>query len=180
MWEASLDPYFGLDWTRNLAAAANTVLRSPAFAETREFEVRRAPFYKLLVRGGSSTYGVGSASYQSYPDFLLDSGFDVKGLQGLLYTLALDQPGTIYLASVNAEQGAPTTADNLRGLPRMRKHYHVAVLVPYFNEHGNFQVLVFESAEETSFSAFVSRYATGGNCVNLVGIPVEARFQGNF
>jgi hypothetical protein len=57
----------------------------------------------------------------------------------------------------------------------MRQHFHVAVLVPYFNENGNFQVALFESAEETSFSRFKNRYP--GHCVNLVRIPVEGNFD---
>jgi hypothetical protein len=57
----------------------------------------------------------------------------------------------------------------------MRQHFHVAVLVPYFDQYGGFQIAVFESAEETRFSRFKARYP--GHNVNLVRIPVEGAFD---
>jgi hypothetical protein len=169
-WEAAKDPFFGLDWCRNLAARAASTLRSPAFgAGLDEIEVRRWPFAELVKR---SRDGV---SPQSYPGFLKDAGFGIEGLHALLYTLAVDEPGHIYLAAVNNEISAPTTASNPRGLPRMRQYFHIAVLVPYFNENGVFQVAVFESAAETSFTRFKARYP--GHFVNLSRVPVEAAFD---
>jgi hypothetical protein len=168
-WEASRDPFFGLDWCRNLAAQAASVLRSPAFSVLDEIEVRRWPFTELVKR---SSDGV---SPQSYPGFLKDAGFGIEGLHALLYTLAVDEPGRVYLAAISNEISAPTTASNPRGLPRMRQYFHIAVLVPYFNENGVFQVVVFESAEETSFTRFKTRYP--GHFVNLSRIPLEGAFD---
>lgn len=187
-WEALRDPFFGLDWTRNLASRAMTVLRSPAYAELKEFEVRNWPFSQVILRGsaggtnGNIAGSVGGSpgtptggSVRAYPGFLENAGFGIEGIHPLLYTLAIDEPGRIYLASVNTEMGPPTTKDNPRGRPRMRQHFHIAVLVPYFNEYGAFQVAVFESAEETQFSNFKNRYP--GHYVNLVRIPVEGQFD---
>jgi hypothetical protein len=169
-WEESREPFFGLDWCRNLAALAASALRSPVFADGLEdIEVRRWPFAELVRRGKD---GVSS---QSYPGFLRDAGFGIEGLHALLYTLAVDEPGHIYLAAVNNEISAPTTASNPRGLPRMRQYFHIAVLVPYFNGNGVFQVVVFESAAETSFTRFKARYP--GHFVNLSRTPVEAAFD---
>jgi hypothetical protein len=159
-YEKLRDPFFGLDWTRNLAAAAGAVLRSPAFARLEEIEVQNMPFSQVILRGRD-----GSA-LRSYPGFLKNAGFGFEGLQPLLYTLAIDEPNRIYLASVNDEIGPA---------PRMRQHFHIAVLVPYFNEYGNFRIAVFESAEETSFTQFKNRYP--GHYVNLVRIPVEPSFD---
>jgi hypothetical protein len=155
------DPYFGLDWTRNLAMEAVKALRSPALAAVEEVEVRNGNFAALIDRGG------GGASVKSYPGFLPGAGFDNEGLKPLLYTLAVNEPGYVYLASVNNETGPA---------PRMRRHYHVAVLIPYFNEYGVFQTAVFESAAETSFNAYIARYPE--HMVNLVRVPVEGRFMG--
>jgi hypothetical protein len=162
-WEELRDPFFGLDWIRNLASGAATVLRSPAFGVLEEIEVREEPFNQLVVRGNA-------AAARSYPGFLENAGYGIEGLQPLLYALAIDEPARFYLAAVNNEIGPPTTPDNPRGSPRMRQYYHVAVLIPYFNEYGVFQIAVFESAAETSFNAFRSRYP--GGYVNLVRIPV--------
>jgi hypothetical protein len=155
------DPYFGLDWTRNLAMEAVKALRSPALAVVEEVEVRDAHFAALIDRRS------GGASVKSYPAFLPGAGFGIEGLKSLLYTLAINEPGYVYLASVNNETGPA---------PRMRRHYHVAVLVPYFNEYGVFQTAVFESAAETSLNAYIARYP--GHMVNLVRIPAEDRFVG--
>jgi hypothetical protein len=170
MWEKERDPFFGLDWCRNLASRAGTVLRSPAFGTLEEIEVRDWPFSQVILRRGT-----GGSSVLAYPGFLRNAGFGVEGIHPLLYTLAVDEPNRIYLAAVNNEIGAPVTPDNPRGLPRMRQYYHIAVLVPYFTERGVFQVAVFESAEETSFTNFKNRYP--GQFVNLSRIPVEGRFD---
>jgi hypothetical protein len=153
------DPYFGLDWTRNLAMEAARVFRSPALAAVEEVEVRSENFAALIDRRG------GGASVKSYPGFLPGAGFGIEGLKPLLYTLAVNEPGYVYLVSVNDETGPA---------PRMRRHYHDAVLIPYFNEYGVFQTTVFESAAETSLNAFIARYP--GHMVNLVRIPAEGRF----
>jgi hypothetical protein len=161
-YEALRDPFFGLDWTRNLAAAAAAAIRSPAALE--EIEVRRNHFASVIVR--EQIRGRTASSVRSYPGFLPNAGFGIEGIHPLLYTLAIDEPGHIYLASVNNE---------IDPAPRMRQHFHIAVLVPYFNEYGNFQVAIFESAEETSFSAFKTRYP--GHYVNLVRIASEGTFD---
>ena len=168
-WEELRDPFFGLDWIRNLASQAGKVLRSPSFASLEEIEVRSNPFSYGIMRqnGGSSVY--------SYPGYIVNAGFGFEGIYPLLYTLAIDEPGWIYLAAVNNEIGAPETPDNPRGLPRIRQYYHIAVLVPYFTERGVFQVAVFESGEETSFTAFRTRYP--GQFVNLVRIPINGTFD---
>ena len=168
-YEESRDPFFGLDWSRNLAAQAGKALRSPAFGTLDEIEVREWRFSQLIRRnaGGSSVY--------PYPGFLPNAGFGFEGLQPLLYSLAVDEPGRIYLAAVNNEIRSPITPDNPRGLPRLRQYYHVAVLIPYFTERGNFQITVFESAAETSFSSFKNRYA--GQFVNLARIPIDSSFD---
>ncbi|MDR2785031.1 MAG: hypothetical protein LBB83_03855 [Treponema sp.] len=163
-YEQLRDPFFGLDWTRNLASRANSAILSPVFGKLEEFEVRAAPFSSVIIRNRSGV----PVEARPYPGFLLNAGFGVEGLQALLYTLAIDEPGRIYLASINNEINSPSP-------PRMRQHFHIAVLVPYFNEYGTFRTAVFESAEETSFTRFMNRYP--GHCVNLVGIPVEGTFN---
>jgi hypothetical protein len=160
-YERVRDPFFGLDWTRNLAAAAGVVLRTSAgFGALEEIEVRKGSFTSLILRSPQGT------SLRSYPGFLPNAGFGSEGIQPLLYTLAVDEPGHIYLASISAEQGPA---------PRMRRHFHVAVLIPYFSETGIFRIALFESAEETAFTNFKSRYP--GSQINLVRIPVEGAFD---
>jgi hypothetical protein len=159
-FEALRDPFFGLDWIRNLAAAAYGTLRSPSFAVLEEIEVSRCPFSRLILRKAGKT------REEAYTGFLPDAGFDINGLPALLYTLAIDEPGTIYLGAVNNE---------LAPKPRMRQYFHLAAFFPYFDESGVFHVVLFESAAETSFNRFVARYP--GHYINLVRIPAETSFD---
>ena len=169
LWEERRDPFFGLDWIRNLASQAGRALRSPAFAGLEEIEVRSEPFSQMIIRRGQSV------NVQSYPGFLENAGYGSEGLLPMLYTLAIDEPGKLFLAAVNNEVGPPATEANPRGRPRMRQYFHVAALVPYFSERGVFQVAVFESAAETSINAFISRYPA--HHISMVRIPVEAAFD---
>ena len=164
-WEESRDVYFGLDWIRNLAAEANATLRSPAYRALVEFEIRDENFSSLLVSQNRSFV------HNSYPGFLPEAGYGIEGLHPLLYTLAIDDPFNFYLAAISTEISTPTSP---RGTPRLRQYYHVAALVPYFDEFGDFRIVVFESATETSFNSFRNRYP--GHHVNLVKIPITPNF----
>jgi len=184
LWEKE-DPFFGLDWIRNLASTAwSKLLNSPVFGNIDEIEVRNDPFSQMTLRTRNNK------TEYSYPGFLTDAGYGVEGLQALLYTLAIDEPGKFYLGAVNNEGGPPATPDNPKGQPRMRRYFHIVAFFPYFNENGVFHIDVFESAEETSFTAFRNRYPLSerlidgemrlfpnGHYVNLVRLPVEAAFE---
>jgi hypothetical protein len=170
LWEEIRDPFFGLDWIRNLASQAGTALYSSAFGSLKEIEVRREPFSQIIIRSGSRS------TVKSYPGFLENAGYGIEGLLPLLYTLAIDEPGKFFLAAVNTEGGPPVSEDNPRGTPRMRQYFHIAALIPFFDENGAFQVVVFESATETSsIIAFRNRYPN--HHVSLVRVPVETRFE---
>lgn len=166
IWEERRDPFFGLDWIRNLASRANGILRSPSYSKLEEFEVRNDNFSLVMVSDNRSFIT------HTYPGFMEEAGYGVEGLHPLLYTLAVERPFSFYLAAVNNEINA---TDNIKGTPRLRQYFHVAALVPYFDEYGVFRVVVFESAAETSFNAFRSRYP--GHFVNLVEVPVTAKFD---
>ncbi|MDR2792106.1 MAG: hypothetical protein LBB61_00370 [Treponema sp.] len=161
VYDDARDPFFGLDWIRNLAAAAGTTLLSPRFGTPDEFEVRTWRFPSIMLRSDSGS------TAKPYAGFMKDAGFTIEGLYPLLYTLAIDEPGWFYLAAVN-DAAAPG--------PSLRQYFHVAVLVPYFNEQGNFEITVFESAEETNFRNFRTRYPVE-TFVNLVRIPISSRFE---
>jgi hypothetical protein len=157
------DPFFGLDWIRNLAAVAGFTLISPNFGTLDEFEVRTWRFPSLMRRSNAGAVAIAD----SYAGFMENAGFNIEGLYPLLYTLAIDEPGRFYLAAVNDAAGPR---------PSLRQYFHVAVLAPYFNEQGNFEIAVFESAAETSFRSFRTRYPKD-TFVNLVRIPVGSRFE---
>jgi hypothetical protein len=134
-------------------------------------EVHTWPFSAILTHGR----GAGNVlENYSYPGFLKDAGFGAEGLEPLMYTLAVDEPGMIYLAAINNERGPKVTKENPRGMPRLRMYYHIAVLVPWFDVDGTFQVTVFESAAETSWKKFKTRLA--GQFLNLSRVPLTGDF----
>jgi len=165
------DPFFGLDWIRNLASAAGQTLRgSPAFGTLEEIEVRRQPFSQVILRMGAVEHA------RPFAGFNQNAGYGIEGLLPLLYTLAIDEPGRFFLAAVSTDMYAPHSPRDLRGRPWMRQYFHVAAFVPYFDERGVFRVAVFESAAETSINRFKGRY-TLAHSVNLVRVPLEPAFD---
>lgn len=147
-YEEELDPYFGLDWTRGLA-------RSIAQARTG-------------VRVGDEDLDVRNADHVAYTR---DAGYPVPRLRALLYFLAREQPGTIYLGSVNAASQEASQ----EGIPTLRQHHHVIVLLPFFDANSGFQVVVFERNAETSLASLDRRY--GKEYVHLVHVDSTGEFS---
>jgi hypothetical protein len=81
-YEAERDPFFGLDWTRNMAVALERA-RTGRVAGIESFDVRTLP-------------------YLSYVE---DLGFPLDRLQTALYLLALENPDRIFLGSINKDFG---------------------------------------------------------------------------
>lgn len=81
-FEDERDPFFGLDWTRNLSVALAS-LRRGAPVGTEETDVRRAPFFSYVE----------------------DVGYPMEELKPLLYLLARSEPGNFYLGSLNRPFG---------------------------------------------------------------------------
>jgi hypothetical protein len=170
-YEEELDPFFGLDWTRNIAAAllaARAPSRPHGLAES---DVRISAFALVApsgaVAGGSPDAVNGSSAYQPYPAYQDGLGYESSGLKALMYVLALREPGSIYLASLSRKSGGL--------IPGLSRHYHVAVLAPYFLESGEFRVAAFESDVETSVEAIVARVPK--DYVHLVRIKAERDYD---
>ncbi|GAB4366061.1 MAG: hypothetical protein Kow009_02880 [Spirochaetales bacterium] len=137
-FEDDRDPFFGLDWTRNIACTL-------AEASDPEAEdVRDVPFWKYRE----------------------DVGYPVEEIEGILFTLSLQEPGYFYLGSINREFGTD---------PVLRQHVHVVVLFPYFDETGQLIVNVFERNVETGLSTLKQRFH--GNFIHLVRIKADTVFD---
>lgn len=80
-YEKERDPYFGLDWTRNLAVA--------------------------LTRLANSSSGVRADDVTDVPNFTYvdNVGYPIDNLNIILYELAVANPGYFYLGAVNREYG---------------------------------------------------------------------------
>jgi hypothetical protein len=82
-YEDERDPYFGLDWSRNLAAALEEARSKGRDFPLEGFDVRRVPFF----------------AYRE------DIGYPTADLRLILYMLARKSPRRFYLGSVNQPYG---------------------------------------------------------------------------
>jgi len=86
-YEELRQPYFGLDWLRNIACE---VFEARTNRKLDSYEARD-------VRG------------LQFVPYLEDKGFTLGDLELALFTLALKEPGNFYFASVNGEWGSNPT-----------------------------------------------------------------------
>ncbi|MBN2509841.1 MAG: hypothetical protein JXB03_06175 [Spirochaetales bacterium] len=77
VYEEDRDPYFGLDWTRNLASQVSG-------RGYEDSDARNVPYHRYTE----------------------DVGFKVGELESVMYQLSVDTPGRFYLGSVNMDYGA--------------------------------------------------------------------------
>ena len=82
--EQERDPYFGLDWTRNIAAALHELEYGYAAHTPEANDVRDVPF----------------------AHYVEDVGYPVTELERILYVLALREPGNFYFGSINGDWGS--------------------------------------------------------------------------
>ncbi|MBN1686127.1 MAG: hypothetical protein JW852_05705 [Spirochaetales bacterium] len=82
-YEQYRDPYFGLDWSRNLAATMLS-LDTGGVVNPEAADVRSVPFF----------------------DYFEDVGYRVRDLKLVLFFLAVTEPGHFYIGSVNSDYGA--------------------------------------------------------------------------
>ncbi len=162
-YEELLDPFFGLDWSRALAHAAWSVLYSDSGDSALAHDVN-APAFALIA--GSADPVNGGSLYEAYSDNFTDVGISIRGLKSFLFMLASEEPGRMYFAQFNARAAQGSA---------LRRYFHVAALLPYFDEQGIFRVTVFESAEETSLDRVMGD--TNYEFVKLVRMPIMSKFQ---
>jgi hypothetical protein len=83
-YEALRDPYYGLDWARNLAAALEQARRGGNQVDPEAADVREVEFGRYRE----------------------DVGYPLERAELLLYTLAARSPGRFYIGSINREFGS--------------------------------------------------------------------------
>ncbi|MFP4430247.1 MAG: hypothetical protein ACLFPV_03255 [Spirochaetaceae bacterium] len=127
--EGERDPYFGLDWTRNIARVleSGTGVDPAGLAHPEFADVRHVPFSRYVE----------------------DVGYPLEDLGRILYFLAIQEPGHFYLGSINTPFGST---------PVLHQHVHVAVFFPYFDDEGRFQAVVMERNVETGVESLNRRY----------------------
>ena len=164
-YTADREPFFGLDWTRNLAAAAASVFCNRNLTpKTAAVDVTTIPFSALYEK---------TPSVKSVNSYIPNMGFSVSILKPLLYALAVSEPDTLYLASINGLKAGKT------GEKPLRQHYHTAVLIPTILTDGSFTVAVFESGEATTLESFINRNKTEHIHLARIRTPGQVYFPVN-
>lgn len=165
--EETEDPYFGLDWTRNLALEAFRVfLPEKMLSSARVLTKETVPDDAVEADAmEDELYEAADVDYLRYHEYKDDVGYPVEQLPTILYELALKNNERFYLASLN---------DLIHGDYELRKHYHVAVFFPWLDAEGDLRTALMESNSETDLKNFVERYH--GNYVHLVEVPNPGAF----
>lgn len=78
-YEVSHDPYFGLDWTRNIAMKLEQHSKREEIVTPESVDIRNVPFF----------------------DYIEDVGYELEELELILYLLSGTRPNTFYLGSIN-------------------------------------------------------------------------------
>jgi hypothetical protein len=166
--EGSEDPYFGLDWTRNLALQALKIFH-PRRLETDEAYGTAETPVSVGSAGWKETknevYEAADVNYLRYHEYKEDVGYPVEELPTILYELARKNYDSFYLGSLN---------DLAHGDFDLRKHYHVALFFPWLDGEGSLRNAVMERNHETELARFIERYR--GSYVHLVEVPNRGAF----
>ena len=148
-YERERDPYFGLDWSRNLATVLEEarrgypVMNRPVM-NREEFDIRDVPYY----------------------NYIEDVGYPVADLKLILFLLGSRDPNRFYIGSVNQDFGSD---------PQLRQHIHLVLLFPTFAPDGAFDVTVMERNEEMTLGSLKLRYKN--DFIHLVGLQAEGVFS---
>lgn len=145
----SRDVFFALDWTRQLASAVVSLSG------------------KRTVLPAQSGVDVTAEPFPQLVQYVPGVGYRSDALEPLLYWLAVQEPGHMYLGAISRE----------RGTPLLRQFHHIAVFLPYFTPEGHFSVAVFESAVETPLSLFASRNSDAYIHLVRIRVPEKGRFN---
>ena len=133
---------FSLDWCRNLAAEALCARTSANYDfKTGGLDVNKN-FFAAENDGGQL---VNSAGY------ILNTGYSVKKLKGILYMLAVTEPSYFYLAAI--KQVSQVKYDEM-------VFNNCAVIFPYFDDSGHFDCAVFTMNTEVSLEDFIDSNST--------------------
>lgn len=138
--EDKRDPYFGLDWTRNIAWYYRSELYPHQEILLTSQDIKDVPFFHYKE----------------------NIGYAIEELKAVLYLDSINNPGKIYLGSVNKLFGKDF---------KMRQHTHVVALIPYIDKDGVFVVDVIERQVKTSIESLLRRYK--GEFIHLVDIELN-------
>lgn len=152
--------FYSLDWTRNLAAAKLSLqARRNYLYEQSGVDVKVEPFSSEVSEKGITAVA----------GYIKNSGYEIKYLKPLLYTLAATDPTYFYLAAVRR------TVRPTDGTPEFKVFDSSAAVFPYFDKNGQFGCTVFENGREMTLAQFTRKYP---DCfIHLTRVLASDRFS---
>lgn len=124
------DPYFGLDWTRNLAWLLESARMKMELSKEQKQEL--------------STGNIKGIPYQK------NMGYPLEDLVPVLYQLAIKYPGAVYFAAINSRFRPEASVGEPEPLS-LHQYWHVLILAPWFesgiqnDRMGHFRIGVLDT-----------------------------------
>ncbi|MEL3907163.1 MAG: hypothetical protein P1P65_09100 [Treponema sp.] len=158
--------FFGLDWIRNLGAAALSLnLKRTVYPAASGLDVNICPF-SLTVSASPVCSGDnhGHSAFSGYEKY---AGYQTSYLSALFYYLAITEPGHFYLGCINA----------VAGNPPIRTYNDIAVFFPYFDLWGAFHLDIYEGGVQVPVEEFMEKYQDTYTAVVRVRVPETGLFN---
>lgn len=159
---ASYNINSALDWTRNLAAAAlSVVAKKNILYKDSGVDVTVEPFAaRITEKGVLNTAG-----------YIKNAGYRITYLKQLLYVLAATNPDYFYLAAIRQTDAS--------GKIDTRVFNECAAIFPYFDVTGSFRAVVFYDGIEYTLDEFCDACLASGAgdvFVHLVRVRTTAKY----
>jgi len=162
----TMNVFFGLDWIRNLGAAALSLnLNRTVYPADSGLDVTGCPF--ALTDTASTPFGDATAKQPPFLGYQQYAGYQTSYLVPLLYYLAIAEPDHFYLACING--GTPAS--------ELRIYDKIAVFFPYFDELGAFHVDIYENGVQVPTDDFIEKNKDTYTAMVRVYTPEEGLFN---
>ena len=151
---------FSLDWTRNIAAAALSVRAKKTYLyKDTGVDVTVEPFTAVFTdKGITNTAG-----------YIKNTGYQPEYLRAMLYVLAQTECDYFYLAAIRQ-------SDRKRS-PEVKVFNDAAVIIPYFDDKGNFRIAVYMEGKEIKYNDFERYLINAKDCfVHLTRVKTSKMF----
>lgn len=161
--------FFGLDWIRNLGAAALSLnLKRTVYPDSSGLDVNSCPFAltdaAIPVGTSIKSKSVQQPAFLGYQRY---AGYQTSYLLPLLYYFTLVQPDHFYLACISTASSAE----------ELRMYDRIAVFFPYFDELGEFHLDIYENGNPIPVDEFIEKNKDSYTAMIRVRAPEEGLFN---
>ncbi|MGI5089093.1 hypothetical protein HGH47_02615 [Treponema sp. OMZ 805] len=161
--------FFGLDWIRNLGAAALSLnLKRTVYPDSSGLDVDSCPFAltgaAIPVSTSAKTGSVKQPAFLGYQRY---AGYQTSYLLPLLYYFAIVEPDHFYLACISTVSSAT----------ELRTYERIAVFFPYFDGFGAFHLDIYEDGELIPVDEFIEKNKDAYTAMVRVRAPEKGLFN---